>query len=150
MCVFRARGLVRTEAPGGEVTSIPLLSKHIQTLKRKIRRFEECFEHEMNYKVRFKFLSFTQMIQCSVLPPLLVKTGTVWYVLQDQENVLKTDLRSTVTALVSFSQPSHNDKSANPEMFKLMSELARSRKQLKGKINQFQSIRSVYDSLTQF
>ncbi|KAF4106857.1 hypothetical protein G5714_012847 [Onychostoma macrolepis] len=74
-----ARGLVRTEVPGDakEATSIPLLTKHIQTLKRKIRRFEERFEQEMNYK------------------------------------------------------PSHNDKSANPEMFKLMSELARSRKQLK-------------------
>ncbi|XP_072523112.1 protein FAM13C isoform X2 [Salminus brasiliensis] len=60
-----------------EVLSIPLLTKHIQTLKRKIRKFEERFEQEMNYK------------------------------------------------------PSHNDKSANPEIFKLMSELARSRKQLK-------------------
>ncbi|KAI4894821.1 hypothetical protein NFI96_016838 [Prochilodus magdalenae] len=57
--------------------SIPLLARHIQTLKRKIRKFEERFEQEMNYK------------------------------------------------------PSHNDKSANPEMFRLMSELARSRKQLK-------------------
>jgi len=58
MCVcfllFRARGVVRTEVPGDakEDTSIPLLSKHIQTLKRKIRRFEERFEQEMNYKVR--------------------------------------------------------------------------------------------------
>ncbi|XP_057215375.1 protein FAM13C [Triplophysa rosa] len=75
--LIMARGLVRTEAPGGDVTSIPLLSKHIQTLKRKVRRFEERFEQDMNYK------------------------------------------------------PSHNDKSANPEIFKLMSELARSRKQLK-------------------
>uniref|UniRef100_A0A8C1Y8G1 Family with sequence similarity 13 member C n=1 Tax=Cyprinus carpio TaxID=7962 RepID=A0A8C1Y8G1_CYPCA len=77
--LIMARGVVRTEVPGDakEATSIPLLSKHIQTLKRKIRRFEERFEQEMNYK------------------------------------------------------PSHNDKTANPEMFKLMSELARSRKQLK-------------------
>ncbi len=52
--LFRARGVVRTEVPGDakEDTSIPLLSKHIQTLKRKIRRFEERFEQEMNYKVR--------------------------------------------------------------------------------------------------
>uniref|UniRef100_A0A671RLI7 Family with sequence similarity 13 member C n=1 Tax=Sinocyclocheilus anshuiensis TaxID=1608454 RepID=A0A671RLI7_9TELE len=80
--LIMARGVVRTEVPGDakEATSIPLLTKHIQTLKRKIRRFEERFEHEMNYK------------------------------------------------------PSHNDKSANPEMFKLISELARSRKQLKGKV----------------
>ncbi|KAG9267297.1 protein FAM13C [Astyanax mexicanus] len=60
-----------------DVPSIPLLTKHIQALKRKIRKFEERFEQEINYK------------------------------------------------------PSHNDKSANPEMFRLMSELARSRKQLK-------------------
>lgn len=35
--------------------------------------------------------------------------------------------------ICSFSQPSHNDKTANPEMSKLMSELAKSRKQLKGR-----------------
>ncbi len=52
--LFRARGVIRTEDPGDakEATSIPLLTKHIQTLKRKIRRFEERFEQEMNYKVR--------------------------------------------------------------------------------------------------
>ncbi|XP_051968024.1 protein FAM13C-like [Xyrauchen texanus] len=77
--LFMAREVVRTEVSGDakEVASIPLLTKHIQTLKRKMRKFEEHFEQEMNYK------------------------------------------------------PSHNDKSANPEIFKLMSELARSRKQLK-------------------
>ncbi|XP_016392294.1 protein FAM13C [Sinocyclocheilus rhinocerous] len=77
--LIMARGVVRTEVPGDakEATSIPLLTKHIQTLKRKIRKFDERFEHEMNYK------------------------------------------------------PSHNDKSVNPEIFRLMSELARSRKQLK-------------------
>uniref|UniRef100_A0A8C1J312 Family with sequence similarity 13 member C n=1 Tax=Cyprinus carpio TaxID=7962 RepID=A0A8C1J312_CYPCA len=77
--LIMARGVVRTEVSGDamEATSIPNLTKHIQTLKRKIRKFEERFEQEMKYK------------------------------------------------------PSHNDKSANPEIFKLMSELARSRKQLK-------------------
>ncbi|XP_055032127.1 protein FAM13C isoform X1 [Misgurnus anguillicaudatus] len=77
--LIMARGVVRTETPGDvkEATSITLLTKHIQTLKRKLRKFEERFEQEMNYK------------------------------------------------------PSHNDKTANPEIFKLMSELARSRKQLK-------------------
>ncbi|XP_067285411.1 protein FAM13C isoform X2 [Pseudorasbora parva] len=77
--LIMARGVVRPENPGDtkEAASIPLLTKHIQTLKRKIRKFEERYEQEMNYK------------------------------------------------------PSHNDKSANPEIFNLMSELARSRKQLK-------------------
>ncbi|XP_039509273.1 protein FAM13C [Pimephales promelas] len=77
--LIMARGVVRTEVHGDakESTSISILTKHIQTLKRKIRKFEERFEQDMNYK------------------------------------------------------PSHNDKSANPEMLNLMSELARSRKQLK-------------------
>ncbi|XP_076856727.1 protein FAM13C isoform X2 [Brachyhypopomus gauderio] len=73
------RGVVRTMTAGDAKDSptIPLLTKHIQTLKRRIRKFEEHFEDEMSYK------------------------------------------------------PSHNDKAANPEIFKLMSELAKSRKQLK-------------------
>ncbi|XP_060794889.1 protein FAM13C [Neoarius graeffei] len=73
------RGMVRPETSDDakDAPSIPLLTKHIQMLKRRIRKFEERFEQEMNYK------------------------------------------------------PSHNDKSANPEIFKLMSELAKSRKQLK-------------------
>ncbi|XP_036428112.1 protein FAM13C [Colossoma macropomum] len=77
--VIMPRAVVRlvTADDAKDAPSIPLLTKHIQTLKRKIRKFEERFEQEMNYK------------------------------------------------------PSHNDKSANPEMFKLMTELARSRKQLK-------------------
>ncbi|KAJ8365657.1 hypothetical protein SKAU_G00144880 [Synaphobranchus kaupii] len=74
-----ARGIVRTEPAEGakDTLSIPLLTKHIQTVKRKIRKFEEKFEQERKYR------------------------------------------------------PSHNDKTANPEMFKLMNELAKSRKQLK-------------------
>ncbi|XP_064176083.1 protein FAM13C [Anguilla rostrata] len=74
-----ARGIVRTEPAGGakDTLSIPLLTKHIQTVKRKIRKFEERFEQERKYR------------------------------------------------------PSHNDKTANPEMFRLMNELAKSRKQLK-------------------
>ncbi|XP_031698005.1 serine/threonine-protein phosphatase 1 regulatory subunit 10-like [Anarrhichthys ocellatus] len=31
--------------------SIPFLTRQIQTLKKKVRRFEDQFEHEMNYKV---------------------------------------------------------------------------------------------------
>jgi len=56
----RARGVVRTEAHGDakESTSISLLTKHIQTLKRKIRKFEERFEQDMNYKVRFILKAF--------------------------------------------------------------------------------------------
>lgn len=34
-----------------DAPSIQLLTKHIQTLKRRIRKFEERFEQEMNYKV---------------------------------------------------------------------------------------------------
>ncbi|KAK1794106.1 hypothetical protein P4O66_010716 [Electrophorus voltai] len=73
------RGVARTvtASDAKEAPSIPLLTKHIQTLKRRIRKFEEHFEQEMSYK------------------------------------------------------PSHNDKAANPEIFKLMSELTKSRKQLK-------------------
>ncbi|XP_056221487.1 protein FAM13C-like isoform X1 [Seriola aureovittata] len=57
--------------------SIPFLTRQIQTLKKKVRRFEDQFEQEMNYK------------------------------------------------------PSHNDKYSNPEMVRVMSELAKARKQLK-------------------
>lgn len=32
-----------------------------------------------------------------------------------------------------ISQPSHNDKYSNPEMIQVMNELAKARKQLKGK-----------------
>ncbi|XP_010895965.2 protein FAM13C isoform X2 [Esox lucius] len=72
------RGLGRAEtSEEEEFPSIPLLSRHIHTLKKKIRLFEEGFEQEMNYK------------------------------------------------------PSHNDKTADPEILKLMTELAKSRKQLK-------------------
>uniref|UniRef100_A0A671X1H8 Family with sequence similarity 13 member C n=1 Tax=Sparus aurata TaxID=8175 RepID=A0A671X1H8_SPAAU len=58
-------------------SSIPFLSRQIQTLKKRVRRFEDQFEQEMNYK------------------------------------------------------PSHNDKYSNPEMIRVMSELAKARKQLK-------------------
>ncbi|TRY58161.1 hypothetical protein DNTS_014195 [Danionella cerebrum] len=75
------RGLVRAEvsAEAKEAASITLLTKQIQTIKRKIRK------------------------------------GPNARVAPDK----------------TYSKPSHNDKSANPEIFKLMSELARSRKQLK-------------------
>ncbi|XP_029953983.1 protein FAM13C-like [Salarias fasciatus] len=57
--------------------SIPFLTRHIQSLKKRVRRFEEQFELEMNYK------------------------------------------------------PSYNDKYSNPEMVRVMNELAKARKQLK-------------------
>ncbi|XP_071370737.1 protein FAM13C-like, partial [Centroberyx affinis] len=73
-----SRGRGRAEGAEEECPpSIPLLTRHIQTLKKKVRKFEERFEHEMNYK------------------------------------------------------PSHNDKNTNPEMVKVMTELAKARKQLK-------------------
>ncbi|XP_029383574.1 protein FAM13C-like [Echeneis naucrates] len=57
--------------------SISVLTRQIQTLKRKVRRFEDHFEQEMKYK------------------------------------------------------PSHNDKYSNPEMVRVMNDLAKTRKQLK-------------------
>ncbi|XP_053269670.1 protein FAM13A [Pleuronectes platessa] len=73
----RGRG-DRTEALEDDCPPpIPLLTRHIQTLKKKVRKFEDQFEQEMNYK------------------------------------------------------PSHNDKYSNPEMIRVMSELAKARKQLK-------------------
>ncbi|KAJ8361623.1 hypothetical protein SKAU_G00181480 [Synaphobranchus kaupii] len=76
---IKARPIARTQFPEGsaDTLSITMLTKHIQTLKRKIRRFEEQFEQERNYR------------------------------------------------------PSHNDKTVNPEVFQLMSDLAKSRKQLR-------------------
>ncbi|MEQ2275728.1 hypothetical protein XENORESO_007761 [Xenotaenia resolanae] len=68
----------RTEVSEEECpTSIPFLTRHIQSLKKRVRRFEDQFEQEMNYK------------------------------------------------------PSHNDKYTNSEMVRIMSELAKARKQLK-------------------
>ncbi|XP_070846014.1 protein FAM13C-like [Chaetodon trifascialis] len=72
------RGRDRPETSEDECpSSIPFLTRQIQTLKKKVRRFEDHFEQEMNYK------------------------------------------------------PSHNDKYSNPEMIRVMSELAKARKQLK-------------------
>ncbi|KAK2820179.1 hypothetical protein Q5P01_023138 [Channa striata] len=59
------------------LSSVPFLTRHIQALKKRVRRFEDHFEQEMNYK------------------------------------------------------PSQNDKYSNPEMVRVMSELAKARKQLK-------------------
>ncbi|EDL31975.1 RIKEN cDNA 1200015N20, isoform CRA_f, partial [Mus musculus] len=64
---------------GKEPQTITQLTKHIQSLKRKIRKFEEKFEQEKKYR------------------------------------------------------PSHGDKTSNPEVLKWMNDLAKGRKQLKGK-----------------
>ncbi|KAM9804135.1 protein FAM13A-like [Neosynchiropus ocellatus] len=71
-----ARCSSHTEPEEGSL-SISMLNRHIHTLRRRIRRFEECFEQERNYK------------------------------------------------------PAHNDKTAHPEVARLMKELIKSRKQLK-------------------
>ncbi|XP_072247683.1 protein FAM13A-like [Leuresthes tenuis] len=71
-----ARCSVPTQQDEGSV-SISLLNRHIHTLRKRIRRFEEHFEQERHYK------------------------------------------------------PAHNDKTANPEVAKLMKELIKSRKQLR-------------------
>lgn len=44
-----SRGRTETHEDVGP-PSIPFLTRHIQALKRKVRRFEEQFEHEMKYK----------------------------------------------------------------------------------------------------
>uniref|UniRef100_A0A8C6NP70 FAM13A-like domain-containing protein n=1 Tax=Nothobranchius furzeri TaxID=105023 RepID=A0A8C6NP70_NOTFU len=68
----------RTEGSEDECPpSVSFLTRQIQNLKKRVRRFEDQFEQEMNYK------------------------------------------------------PSHNDKYSNPEMVRVMSELAKARKQLK-------------------
>ncbi|KAM7381039.1 hypothetical protein PAMA_012057 [Pampus argenteus] len=75
---LRSRGRNRMEGSVDECpSSLSFLTKQIQTLKKKVRRFEDQFEQEMNYK------------------------------------------------------PSHNDKYSNPEMVRVMNELAKARKQLK-------------------
>lgn len=52
MClsVCRARGSVRTQ-PDDASVSIATLNRHIHTLRRRIRHFEERFEQEKHYKV---------------------------------------------------------------------------------------------------
>ncbi|XP_042358198.1 protein FAM13A-like [Plectropomus leopardus] len=71
-----ARSSVHADPDEGSV-SISVLNRHIHTLRKRIRRFEERFEQEKHYK------------------------------------------------------PAHNDKTAHPEVARLMKELIRSRKQLK-------------------
>ncbi|XP_056148279.1 protein FAM13A-like [Lampris incognitus] len=74
-----ARCSARSELEDGarEFVSISMLNRHIHTLRKRIKRFEECFEQERHYK------------------------------------------------------PAHNDKTAHPEVARLMKELSKSRKQLK-------------------
>ncbi|XP_023273872.1 protein FAM13A-like isoform X3 [Seriola lalandi dorsalis] len=67
---------IHTEPDEGSV-SISMLNRHIHSLRKRIRHFEECFEQEKHYK------------------------------------------------------PAHNDKTAHPEVARLMKELIKSRKQLK-------------------
>uniref|UniRef100_A0A3Q2ZBM8 Protein FAM13A n=2 Tax=Kryptolebias marmoratus TaxID=37003 RepID=A0A3Q2ZBM8_KRYMA len=74
--ICMARCSVHIEPDEGSV-SISVLNRHIHTLRKRIRRFEEHFEQERHYK------------------------------------------------------PAHNDKTAHPEVAKLMKELVKSRKQLK-------------------
>lgn len=49
--VFRCRGDRTQDSEGERPLSVPFLTRHIQTLKKKVRRFEDQFEQEMNYKV---------------------------------------------------------------------------------------------------
>lgn len=51
LSVSRARSSVHTEPDEGSV-SISMLNRHIHTLRKRIRHFEERFEQEKHYKVR--------------------------------------------------------------------------------------------------
>lgn len=51
LSVCRARSSVRTEPEEGSV-SISMLNRHIHTLRKRIRHFEEHFEQEKHYKVK--------------------------------------------------------------------------------------------------
>ena len=51
LSVSRARCSVPTQQDEGSV-SVSLLNRHIHTLRKRIRRFEEHFEQERHYKVR--------------------------------------------------------------------------------------------------
>ena len=56
MCVPRAHRSVRTQPEEGakEQVSISSLNRHIHSLRKQIRLFEEQFEQEKNYKVGHK------------------------------------------------------------------------------------------------
>lgn len=49
--VCRARCSIHTEPDEGSV-SISMLNRHIHSLRKRIRQFEERFEQEKHYKVR--------------------------------------------------------------------------------------------------
>lgn len=58
MRLSRCRG--RDRAAGSEergCSSVSFLTRHIQSLKKRVRRFEEQFEEEMKYKVFLKELT---------------------------------------------------------------------------------------------
>lgn len=58
MClsVSRTRSSVHSDLAEGSV-SIPVLNRHIHMLRKRIRHFEERFEHEKHYKVRGEVVS---------------------------------------------------------------------------------------------
>lgn len=51
LSVSRTRSSVHSDLAEGSV-SIPMLNRHIHMLRKRIRHFEERFEHEKHYKVR--------------------------------------------------------------------------------------------------
>lgn len=52
--LLRAHYTVRTEPAEGanKAPSVTTLNRHIQNVRKRIRRFEEHFEQERQYKVR--------------------------------------------------------------------------------------------------
>lgn len=64
----RARCSVHAD-PGDGSVSISALNRHIHSLRKRIRQFEEQFEQEKHYKVRGSifFPNFKKIIYCIIL-----------------------------------------------------------------------------------
>ncbi|MGH0118573.1 UNVERIFIED_CONTAM: hypothetical protein FKN15_050082 [Acipenser sinensis] len=166
-----SRGIVRGDPPetAKEPVSVTLLTKHIQNVKKKIRKYEETFEQERKYRPShndktanpeiFKLMNDLAKSRKQLKDLKLkmsvkelreqgsqqrelcrVNSGQQGAVELQQKPCLEETVESlimrlrekrTALGLPENMKPSHNDKTANPEIFKLMNDLAKSRKQLK-------------------
>lgn len=92
------------------------LTKKLQNLKKKIRQFEEQFEKDRNYKVSFASRAlFVKSAECK------------W------DSCLRPPCPTGFLLTFPLFQPSYGDKAANPKVFKWMTDLTKTRRQLKGK-----------------
>ena len=73
----RARCAVRAELQGGarECVSVSTLSRHIHSVKKRIRFFEECFEQERHYRVREKVKDSSCCCDHRMVLPLVLTVG---------------------------------------------------------------------------